>query len=68
MKILVSEYNNAVYYMIPDDWKIEEIKIRDGNVFYKGQRQDVEHYEHIDKKPNIYIDALEKFKEWFQDI
>jgi hypothetical protein len=68
MKILVSEYKNEVYYIIPDDWQIEDIKIRDGNVFYKGDKKDVEHHEHIDKKPNIYIDTLESFKDWFESI
>jgi len=68
MKILVSEYKNEVYYVIPDDWSIEDIIISDGNVFYKGDKKNVEHHEYIDKKPNIYIDTLEKFKDWFQDI
>tara|TARA_R110000772_G_scaffold106755_1_gene208834 strand:- start:183 stop:398 length:216 start_codon:yes stop_codon:yes gene_type:complete len=68
MKILVSEYKNEVYHCIDDDWKIEDINIINGDVFYKGIKQNVEHHEFIDKKPNFYIDTFDKFKDWFNDI
>ena len=68
MKILVSQYNNEVYYCIEDDWKIEDIQIINGDIFYKGDKKDVEHHEHIDKKPNFYIDTFDKFKDWFDTI
>ena len=40
-KMIIATYTNEYLYAVPIDWKVNDIKIKDGTLYYKQKEQDV---------------------------
>lgn len=67
-KIILATYAREVLYAVPNDWEVEDIKIRDGILYLEEEAQDVpkfeldpervpEKIEHADWEPYDEIDV-----------
>jgi len=46
-KIISAYYRKEALYAVPIEWDIEEISIKYGTIYYKGEEQDVPEEEYV---------------------
>ena len=45
------------YYAVPNDWKLEDIKVIDGTLYYKGEKSSITAFDYIPKgQTTLYIE------------
>ena len=68
-KIIIATYTNEYLYAVPIDWEVNDIKIKDGTLYYKQKEQDVpkEEYEPNYTYPNQIEDYEDGNLEYYFD-
>lgn len=52
----VSYPSGEYYYAIPNDWKLEDIKLIDGILYYKGEKSSITAFDYLPNGEMLVID------------